>query len=260
MPKDFQEDRHGVDREHYKRGTKYKEEFDNEDLDLKIKIVSPDGEVSEVDIGCVELLVSFAYDITEGKLGDKWTFEIVKQGLWSNGWAHGYEPCLCRFDSCQSHHDRVVQRLNASLLNWGESQCVFESHLCRKVDVIENYIGKRKMNKNLIEKLSREFPSYFESLKHIECGDGWYDIIFNACRKLKMIEVKDFKFLQIKEKFGTLRIYYTPYTDDTKMIMSSAEHESNSTCERCGTKENVTQEGGWVKTLCLTCRERRWDV
>jgi hypothetical protein len=129
------------------------------------------------------------------------------------------------------------------------------------------------MRQELCIKLYEAFPDYFQE-RHlpetqscmaygVECGDGWYQIIFDLCRKIQLINPENFRFVQVKEKFGSLRIYYTPCTPDTNLAVSAAEHESDSTCERCGTKENVTQEGGWIKTLCTTCREakeRRWDV
>lgn len=76
--KDFQEDRHGLDKDRYKRTQKHKQQFEVEDLDLKIKATSPSGEVSEMDIGSIDALVGYAHMITEGAPGDKWTFEIVR--------------------------------------------------------------------------------------------------------------------------------------------------------------------------------------
>jgi hypothetical protein len=78
MSKDFQEDRHGLDRDRYKRAQKYLPKFETEDLDLKIKATSPSGEVSEMDIGSIDALVGYAHEITEGSPGDKWIFEIVR--------------------------------------------------------------------------------------------------------------------------------------------------------------------------------------
>lgn len=57
------------------------------------------------------------------------------------------------------------------------------------------------------------------------------------------------KICQIKEKFGTLRVYVdnlTPYVDG---VIDMAEAMSEVTCEKCG-KPGKTHTIGWHKTLC----------
>lgn len=44
--------------------------------------------------------------------------------------------------------------------------------------------------------------------------------------------------------------------ENTDDIIEWAESESFKTCEGCGTKEGVTSEGGWLKTLCPKCRAK----
>jgi hypothetical protein len=39
-------------------------------------------------------------------------------------------------------------------------------------------------------------------------------------------------------------------------IIHEAEDEADETCEYCGSKENVTQAGSWIKTLCNDCRSK----
>ena len=91
-----------------------------------------------------------------------------------------------------------------------------------------------------------------------ECGDGWFDIINNLSQKLVEI-APTVKAVQVKEKFGGLRFYIGPVdTDKSGLVynlIDNAENDSFKTCEYCGTKENVTTEGGWIKTLCKTCRK-----
>ena len=179
----------------------------------------------------------------------------------------------------------------------------------------------------------------------IGCGKGWHPIILEVCKR---IQYSGTRFAQVKEKFGTLRIYMDFYTDgrialdkivgmkdgkevdykepdaevwirfyDNKDydlegsgakqyhynpkldkfydqdgvevggifdadfvrgrlaqltglvdaepieeepvddVIEWAEKESVKTCEGCGTKEGVTSEGGWIKTLCPTCRNKK---
>lgn len=57
------------------------------------------------------------------------------------------------------------------------------------------------------------------------------------------------KFTQIKEKFGTLRMYYDGGDDVTRAVTTFAEIMSSRTCEVCGDK-GETIRTGWHRTLC----------
>jgi hypothetical protein len=65
--------------------------------------------------------------------------------------------------------------------------------------------------------LKQDFPEYFagtekslqQSLMKFGCccEDGWFDIIYRCCLELKKNNLH-VEFVQIKQKFGTLRLYY----------------------------------------------------
>jgi hypothetical protein len=61
---------------------------------------------------------------------------------------------------------------------------------------------------------------------------------------------------QVKEKFGTLRFYYSGGDDYISGMVSLAESLTSVTCEGCG---NVGERrgGGWVHTYCEPCEELR---
>ena len=61
---------------------------------------------------------------------------------------------------------------------------------------------------------------------------------------------------QVKEKFGTLRFYYSGGDDYISGMVSLAESLTGVTCESCG---NVGERrgGGWVHTYCGACEEKR---
>jgi hypothetical protein len=86
------------------------------------------------------------------------------------------------------------------------------------------------------------------------------------------------KFTQIKEKFGTLRVYYDVYPKFTEEqaarfdkeqvskeherfygyadgVISFTEHLSSKTCERDGHLGALVRYGWW-RTLCSECREK----
>jgi len=110
-----------------------------------------------------------------------------------------------------------------------------------------------------------------------ECGDGWFDILdqlmgniqhhidwkerqrevairFNskaASGEMREVpkEISQVTVDQVKEKFGTLRFYYTGGDDYIDGLVSMAESMSGVTCETCGNPGKSTG-GGWIKTVC----------
>jgi hypothetical protein len=92
------------------------------------------------------------------------------------------------------------------------------------------------------------------------CWEGWYNIIdkmletvSNSVRRTSNINI-----VQIKEKFGMLRVYTETYDSYTQGIIDMAETLSKHTCERCGKLGELRPDLGWIKTLCLnhySCRK-----
>lgn len=85
--------------------------------------------------------------------------------------------------------------------------------------------------------------------------DGWKDIVEKADRMLAHID-PEYEIHQIKEKFGTLRYYFStkfPYGSIEQSIMDSivlaAETRSSRTCEQCG-KYGEVRDLNWIRTLC----------
>jgi hypothetical protein len=54
---------------------------------------------------------------------------------------------------------------------------------------------------------------------------------------------------QDKEKFGTLRFYYSGGDDSIDGMVRMAESMSAVTCEECGVPGR-SRHGGWISTLC----------
>lgn len=93
-----------------------------------------------------------------------------------------------------------------------------------------------------------------------ECGAGWAKIINDFCQKteayLKTHPLEDFRVDQIKEKFGGLRIYFSPYDEQINTLQERAELLSRKTCEICGKRGKLNTNRHWIKTLC----NKHWNV
>lgn len=106
-----------------------------------------------------------------------------------------------------------------------------------------------------------EEPKYPYELFGIECWDGWkklYQPIIDYLKEYnKDKEEKDrIEIHQIKEKFGSIRIYLSSYTDELRQMIDDAEEQSYYTCEICGkyiTKPIV--EHHWIYPMCRKCFE-----
>ena len=134
----------------------------------------------------------------------------------------------------------------------------------------------------LYEKYPNLFENRFKSPREscmsfgVECGLGWYEIISNVCWMIaqhernkegnkKYLEKNDpeklatlpeyfpVKFDQVKEKYGGLRLYFSGGDEYVEGLISMAEAFSYTVCEVCGNK-GEPNKGGWISTLCESCR------
>lgn len=114
----------------------------------------------------------------------------------------------------------------------------------------------REKEQEILEKYSFFHPNkpLSESLMAFgfECGKGWFGIIEEMCEKLSKVVPEDFEIIQVKEKFGGLRVYSNFSNDEIDKIITEAEIKAESTCEICG---DVGKErgGSWIRTLCDKC-------
>ena len=121
----------------------------------------------------------------------------------------------------------------------------------------------------------------------IAVGDGWYNIVEALCANIqnridnrldsikwtekwnRNVNDPDYEWtafveraerpvpepiaqvvaIQVKEKFGGLRFYYSGGDDYIDGVVAMAESMSYRTCEVCGAPGTST-EGGWIRTLC----------
>ena len=102
----------------------------------------------------------------------------------------------------------------------------------------------------------KKYPLLFSNLNYgIECNNGWHDLLNDLCEQIvKLNPPEDFCFVQIKQKFGLLRIYVDNSNEEINNLINAVELKSAKICEHCGSDQHVTSEGSWIKTLCHDCR------
>lgn len=138
------------------------------------------------------------------------------------------------------------------------------------------------MNEMLDKKLCEAYPKIFANRNAsvqttamcwgFQHGDGWYNIINNLCRCIQHhidttnelrellleenpynVKIPDFVpqvvAEQVKEKFGTLRFYYTGGDEFILGLVTMAQVMTGVTCEECGAPSH-TQGANWFRTVC----------
>jgi len=143
-----------------------------------------------------------------------------------------------------------------------------------------------------IDVLVNRFPRLFRG-RHprawSDLPDGWTgvaDRLFNDLDAMMSDdEAATFEIVQIKEKFGGLRVYWELDGQQTMVIDAisahSVQHMENSparptalfgrvrervrqaaqqaatTCQKCGSEGATATRSGWVVTLCEACRAKK---
>jgi len=114
-----------------------------------------------------------------------------------------------------------------------------------------------ELNSELTDILKNKYPLICPS--YFSCDDGWYNIISNVlyvCGDHADRRLKDFKFVQIKEKFGGLRMYAEGADDFINGVVRMAENLSYHTCEITGKEGYLCSNGRLLKTLCAEEAEK----
>lgn len=123
------------------------------------------------------------------------------------------------------------------------------------------------MNNELERDLLTKYPAIFGEDPNsprramywgIECGDGWANLLDDLCRDIQRYidtaHVQQVTFIQVKEKFGELRIYYTLIDKYVADLVGEAARKSKLTCELCGEPGKCQKTpSGWIKTVCSDC-------
>jgi hypothetical protein len=135
-----------------------------------------------------------------------------------------------------------------------------------------------ELDKQLCEKYPKMMVNRLKPMQEtcmcwgFECGDGWFNILDQLMGNIQhhidwnnqnfekgytqYKQVAQVTLDQVKEKFGTLRFYYTGGDDIIDGMVRMAESMSGCTCEECG-NIGKSRGGGWIHTYCEPCEEKR---
>ena len=81
-------------------------------------------------------------------------------------------------------------------------------------------------------------------------GPGWGPLLDELHAELQAA-YPDYQAEQVKEKFGTLRVYVEPW--QARDIIGRYEDRSRHICEDCGQPGRLRKDHYWLRTLCDEC-------
>jgi len=136
------------------------------------------------------------------------------------------------------------------------------------------------MKQELEDKLFKEYSEIFPSGRDVDMrenlmcfgfshGDGWYTLLDELFTDISILLKSggQIDIIQVKEKFGALRIYFN-LIKGTEIIRESiyelirkTERKSTYICEVCGKDGKCVNRNGWISTVCKEHEKRNedWD-
>ena len=99
--------------------------------------------------------------------------------------------------------------------------------------------------------IAEKYPNLFSEIGRPWVGIGWLNLIDEMSKEISE-QFPDVVYLQIKEKFGTLRVYCCCHSEALQNLIGIYEARSSIICEECGADGKVVNRNGWLKTCCET--------
>jgi hypothetical protein len=152
---------------------------------------------------------------------------------------HMTETCMCWGFECGDGWFQILNQLMGNIqhhIDWKERQ--------REVAIKFNRIAEQLKagDSTLFDEEYKDLTGLdFKEQRRQELIDRYPTVIPEPIPQVTLD--------QVKEKFGTLRFYYTGGDDYIRGLVSMAESMSGVTCEECG-KPGTSTSGGWIKTVC----------
>jgi hypothetical protein len=156
------------------------------------------------------------------------------------------ETCMCWGFECGDGWYNILNQLMGNIqhhIDWKEKQ--------RNWALDYNYMAAQCKAGN--------FDAFEESMKDV-LNDEYKEkrleeILANGFREVPEL-IPQVTLDQVKEKFGTLRFYYTGGDEYISGLVSMAESMSGVTCEECSAPAE-TRGPGWIRTICDPCEQAR---
>jgi len=74
-----------------------------------------------------------------------------------------------------------------------------------------------------------------------ETGEGWFPTIIETCLEIEEVvkknKMNNFRIVQIKSKFGTIRLYVDNGNEEISELISKLHYKLVNICERTGKKK-----------------------
>lgn len=132
------------------------------------------------------------------------------------------ETCMCWGFCCGDGWYNILDAMCANI----------QGHINWRLEQIKS---AHKFNLELEEARANDF-------------ENWHDWKLREPREIPK-PVAQVVATQVKEKFGSLRFYYSGGDDLIDGIVRMAESMSDRTCEECGAP-GTPSSNGWIQTLC----------
>jgi hypothetical protein len=161
------------------------------------------------------------------------------------------ETCMCWGFECGDGWFQILNQLMGNIqhhIDWKEKQHDWA------VKYNEMAVAGKSGNAELFADLvAREYGDKGLGAEYIK--DRCEELMKNPLRDVPEL-VPQVILDQVKEKFGTLRFYYSGGDEYIHGMVTMAEAMSGCTCEGCG-NPGKRHGGGWVRTMCGPCEEQR---
>lgn len=124
---------------------------------------------------------------------------------------------------------------------------------------------KQKLEQEIVQAYPHMFPDYgkpLHTMNSFQIGEGWMTLVKNLVEEISQHqdstpECEPVQFVQIKEKFGELRVYTHGGDDQVDYMIAQAETASRTVCEVCGLPGSVRKDLMWLAALCDAHYEER---
>jgi len=162
--------------------------------------------------------------------------------LFVNRYKSMTETCLCWGFECGDGWFHLLNNLCDSIQSYIDNNSRKTRIKNKIVRILFDFIDKQRTYSKF--KFVRRFLIKYS--KHIYKMEDKFE-------KEKYETIPQVTVDQVKEKFGTLRFYYSGGDDAIHGMVWLAEHMSYDICEICGSTKNIGRTSGWIRVICKEC-------